>query len=155
MIEKFFGGCQSEKNKINEIIDAVNGLNEGGGDEISFSSKNLTIGTFANHDDWFKYSDVDYKNYQIVETTINNTHIVQGFITCDIINVTENTAFIVDLSNYRVLDSNIMIPAIKQTGDTVSPIVCYFITNNNRFTVENVNIGDTVTVFTNFTCMED
>lgn len=154
MIEKFFGGCQSEKNKINEIIEAVNGLGEGG-DEISFSSKNLTIGTFSKHDDWFEYSDVDYTNYQIVETTINNTHIVQGFIECKITNVTENEAYIVDLSNYRVLNVYTMIPAIKYVGDTVSPIVCYFMTNNRRIKVENVNIGDSVIVFTNFTCMED
>lgn len=127
----------------------------GGGNEISFSSKNLTIGSFSNHDDWFEYSDVEYTNYQIVETTINNTHIVQGFINCNITNVRENEAYIVDLSNYRALDVNIMLPAIKYESNTVSPIVCYFIPNNRRIKVENVNIGDTVIVFTNFTCMED
>lgn len=29
MIEKFFGGCQSERNKINELIDAVNEVSGG------------------------------------------------------------------------------------------------------------------------------
>lgn len=34
MIEKFFGGVQSEKNKINEIIEAVNGMGEVGGGNL-------------------------------------------------------------------------------------------------------------------------
>lgn len=51
MIEKFFGGCQSEKNKINEIIEAVNGLGEGGDGNLKctrIAPEDITTGSSNN-----------------------------------------------------------------------------------------------------------
>ncbi len=70
MIEKFFGGCQSEKNKINEIIDAVNGLEGGsGGGSAGVTISDVDASNLTSQyvtDDTKTAIQIDIDDYRIV-----------------------------------------------------------------------------------------
>lgn len=70
MIEKFFGGCQSEKNKINEIIDSVNAMEGGsGGDGAEIAISEVDDSNLSEQDITSVYKtavQIDIDDYRIV-----------------------------------------------------------------------------------------
>ena len=64
MIEKFFGGCESEKIKINELIETVNGMGEGTSIEIKDETQHFYPFDIKNSFEC-TITEIDIDNYSL------------------------------------------------------------------------------------------